>query len=306
MDLLESDRIDTLQVNVGKLCNQACLHCHVEAGPLRREIMPRKIVDAVLAVLKRHRIPNLDITGGAPEMNPRFDYLVEQAEGMGKHVMVRSNLTVYFEEGKGYLPEFFRRHHVEVIASLPCYLEENTDSQRGSGVFEKSVQALRLLNAAGYGQAEPSLILNLVYNPVGAYLPPPQVELEADYRRELESRYGIVFNRLYVLANMPVGRFQHSLLRSGEHGQYMQKLRDAFNPATVDGLMCRSLISVGWDGTLYDCDFNQMLNLSVNHGAPATIFDFDMDQLARRRICVGEHCYACTAGAGSSCGGALA
>ncbi|NCO33876.1 MAG: radical SAM protein [Armatimonadetes bacterium CG2_30_59_28] len=305
MESLQSERIATLQVNVGKLCNQACLHCHVEAGPLRTEIMTRETIEAVLRVLESHDIPNLDITGGAPEMNPHFDYLVEQAAAIGRHVMVRSNLTVYFEEGRQYLPEFFRQHEVEVIASLPCYLKENVDSQRGTGIFDKSIRALRWLNAVGYGKPNAGLVLNLVYNPVGTYLPPRQEGLEVDYKRELGDRYGISFTNLFVITNVPIGRFLHDLVRSGAYETYLQKLRDAFNSATVDSLMCRNLISVGWDGTLFDCDFNQMLNLSVNHGAPTTIFDFDMSQLSRRRICTGEHCYACTAGAGSSCKGVL-
>lgn len=301
----ESDRLDTLQVNVGKLCNQACLHCHVEAGPRRTEVMSRETVEAVVRVLETHDIANLDITGGAPEMNPHFDYLVEQATGLGKHVMVRSNLTVYFEEGQGHLPGFFRDRRVEVIASLPCYLEGNVDAQRGSGVFEKSMRALRWLNEEGYGHRSTGLVLNLVYNPVGDYLPPPQDQLEEDYRRELSLRYGLVFNHLYVITNVPIGRFQHDLLRTGKYDDYMQRLRDAFNPTTVRSVMCRNLLSVGWDGRLYDCDFNQMINLSVNHGAPTTIFNFDLTRLERRTISTGEHCYACTAGAGSSCGGAL-
>ncbi|MBI3922773.1 MAG: arsenosugar biosynthesis radical SAM protein ArsS [Armatimonadetes bacterium] len=301
----ESDRLDTLQVNLGKLCNQACLHCHVEAGPLRTEIMSRETVEAVVRVLKTHDIPNLDITGGAPEMNPHFEYLVEQATALGKHVRVRSNLTVYFEEGKGHLPRFFRDRRVEVIASLPCYLEGNVDAQRGSGVFEKSLRALRWLNEEGYGHPSTGLVLNLVYNPVGDYLPPPQDQLEEDYRRELSLRYGLVFNHLYVITNVPIGRFRHDLLRTGRYDDYLQRLRDAFNPTTVRSVMCRNLLSVGWDGRLYDCDFNQMINLAVNHGAPTTIFNFDLTRLERRTISTGEHCYACTAGAGSSCGGAL-
>ena len=299
-------RIDTLQVNVGKLCNQTCTHCHVDAGPARTEIMTRETADAVVSVVRRHpELRTVDITGGAPEMNPHFEYLVEQCRAMGRRVMDRCNLTVFFVRDKQHLPKFLADHQVEVIASLPCYLEENVDQQRGKGVYGRSIEALRLLNALGYGQEGTGLALNLVYNPLGPKLPPPQADLEADYRDELAKRFGIRFNRLYTITNMPISRFLDDLHRTGQYEAYMEKLITSFNPASVDGLMCRSLINVNWDGRLSDCDFNQMLDLPVEGAAPQTIHEFDLARLARRRVVTGMHCYGCTAGAGSSCGGAI-
>jgi len=299
-------RIDTLQVNVGKLCNQTCTHCHVDAGPTRSEIMTRETADAVLDAVRRHpELRTVDITGGAPEMNPHFEYLVEQCRAMGRHVVDRCNLTVFFVRDKQHLPKFLADHHVEVIASLPCYLEENVDQQRGKGVYGRSIEALRLLNALGYGHEGTGLTLNLVYNPPGPKLPPPQAALEADYRDELAKRFGIRFNRLYTITNMPISRFLDDLHRSGQHEAYMETLITSFSPASVDGLMCRSLISVNWNGRLSDCDFNQMLDLPVEETAPQTIHEFDLARLARRRVVIGMHCYGCTAGAGSSCGGAI-
>jgi radical SAM/Cys-rich protein len=298
--------LTTLQVNVGKLCNQACKHCHVEAGPNRTEIMTRETVELVLDATRRFRIPIVDITGGAPELNPHFDYLVVEARRTGAHVMVRHNLTVQFAPGKEYLPTFFRENEVEVVASLPYFLAQQTDTQRGRGVFEASLNALHRLNAAGYGQEGTGYILNLVYNPVGAFLPPEQASIERDFRRELAARYGLVFNRLYTITNMPIRRFLDYLLRSGNYARYMEKLVASFNPATVAGLMCRTLVSVGWDGRLYDCDFNQMLELPLTGAMPQTIADLDWERLADRSIVTGPHCYGCTAGAGSSCGGAVA
>jgi len=298
--------IDTLQVNVGKLCNQTCTHCHVDAGPARTEIMTREMADAVVRVVGRHpELRTVDITGGAPEMNPHFEYLVEQCRAMGRHVMDRCNLTVFFVRDKQHLPKFLADHQVEVIASLPCYLEENVDQQRGKGVYGRSIEALRLLNALGYGLEGTGLALNLVYNPLGPKLPPPQADLEADYRDELAKRFGIRFNRLYTITNMPISRFLDDLHRSGQYEAYMETLITSFNPASVDGLMCRSLINVNWDGRLSDCDFNQMLDLPVEGAAPQTIHEFDLARLARRRVVTGMHCYGCTAGAGSSCGGAI-
>ncbi|MEK6604023.1 MAG: arsenosugar biosynthesis radical SAM (seleno)protein ArsS [Nitrospirota bacterium] len=303
---LRALRLDTLQVNVGKLCNQTCTHCHVDAGPARTEIMTRETADAVVSVVRRHpELRTVDITGGAPEMNPHFEYLVEQCRAMGRHVMDRCNLTVFFVRDKQHLPKFLADHQVEVIASLPCYLEENVDQQRGKGVYGRSIEALRLLNALGYGQEGTGLALNLVYNPLGPKLPPPQADLEADYRDELAKRFGIRFNRLYTITNMPISRFLDDLHRSGQYETYMETLITSFNPASVDGLMCRSLISVNWDGRLSDCDFNQMLDLPVEGAAPQTIHEFDLARLARRRVVTGMHCYGCTAGAGSSCGGAI-
>jgi radical SAM/Cys-rich protein len=302
---LKSAGIDTLQVNVGKLCNQTCRHCHVDAGPTRTEIMTRAVAEQVIDVLRRYDIPNVDITGGAPELNPNFEYLVREARTLRRHVMDRSNLTVFFVPGKEYLPEFLRDHQVEVIASMPCYLEKNVEAQRGKGVYGKSIEALQRLNRLGYGQPGSSLILNLVYNPVGPSLPPPQKQLEDDYRRELGGRFGIVFNNLFTLTNMPISRFLTDLVRHGNYDHYMDLLVETFNPATLDGLMCRSLLSVGWDGRLFDCDFNQMLDMPVNHGLPHHIRDFDAFILARREIRTGPHCFGCTAGNGSSCRGVL-
>jgi radical SAM/Cys-rich protein len=302
---LRAAKIDTLQVNLGKLCNQACKHCHVDAGPKRTEIMTRETVAAVIDALRRFQIPTLDITGGAPELNPWFRYLVAEACHLGAHVMVRHNLTVMFEPGQEDLAEFFRAHAVEVVSSLPYYLEQQTDSQRGTGVFQKSIIALRRLNAAGYGMIETDLVLNLVYNPVGAFLPPSQAAIELDFKRELQSRYEITFNRLYTITNMPIKRFLDYLRRSGNEERYMRKLIEAFNPETIDGLMCRNLVSVDWTGKLYDCDFNQMLEIGVAPGLPQTIADLDPARFVRRRIMTGPHCFGCTAGAGSSCGGAV-
>jgi radical SAM/Cys-rich protein len=302
---LNADRVDTLQVNMGKLCNQSCKHCHVEAGPDRTEVMSAETVDAVLLALRNDAISTVDITGGAPEMNPQFEHLVETASSLGKHILVRSNLTVHLEEGRGHLPEFLKKHRVEIIASLPCYLQKNIDAQRGSGVAEKSIEVLRRLNGLGYGKPDSGLVLNLVYNPAGPSLPPVQQTLEADYKRELYERYGVVFNTLYTITNVPIGRFKSTLSANGTLDGYMQKLDDAFNPCVVDSLMCRKLVSVGWDGTLYDSDFNQMLSLPVVKDVPHTMKDFELEPFANRRIATGDHCYACTAGAGSSCGGTL-
>ena len=302
---LRAAGIETLQVNVGKLCNQTCRHCHVDAGPTRTEIMARETAEIVVDVLRRYDIGTVDITGGAPELNPHFEYLVREARALGRRVIDRCNLTVFFVEGKQHLPAFLRDHQVEVTASLPCYTQENVDKQRGKGVFTKSIEALRLLNDAGYGQADSGLLLNLVYNPLGPSLPGPQASLEEAYRQRLREDHGIVFNRLYTLANMPISRFLTDLTRSGAYENYMLMLEEKFNPETLDGLMCRSLVSVGWDGTLYDCDFNQMLDLRVNHGLPHHIRDFDAYLLSRREIRTGQHCYGCTAGSGSSCMGAL-
>ncbi len=302
---LVSDRLDTLQVNMGRLCNQSCKHCHVEAGPHRTEVMSREVVDAVLRALAQNDISTIDITGGAPEMNPNFEYLVTEASELGRHIMVRSNLTVHLEEGKEHLPDFFKLHGVEVIASLPCYLIENIDAQRGSGVAEKSFRVLRRLNELGYGKADSGLVVNLVYNPAGPALPPDQKNLEADYKRELADRYGVVFNSLFTITNVPIGRFKKTLAATDGLDGYMQKLDEAFNTCVVDSLMCRNLVSVGWDGTLYDCDFNQMLSLPVIMDVPRTMREFNLGPLSKRKIATGDHCYACTAGAGSSCGGAL-
>ena len=302
---LRARDIDTLQVNLGKKCNQACHHCHVDAGPTRTEAMALETVELVLDVVRRHSIETLDVTGGAPELNPHFRYLAKTAAQMGKRVIDRSNLTVFFEPGYEDLPDFLAQHRIGVTASLPCYLEENVDRQRGLGVFQKSIEALKRLNELGYGRGDRGLALDLIYNSVGPFLPPPQTNLEADYERELQQRFGIVFDRLLTMTNMPITRFRRELQRTGQLEPYLDKLEKAFNPDTVGGLMCRHLISVRWDGWLYDCDFNQMLEIPVNEDAPGHIRDFDLFLLSRRAIQTGRHCFGCTAGAGSSCGGAV-
>lgn len=300
---LVSATIDTLQVNVGKLCNQACKHCHVDASPRRTEIMQRKTIDACLQVLRENNFATLDITGGAPELIPDFRYFVTEAKKVGTHIIIRHNLTVMFEENQTDLPEFFAENEVEVVSSLPYFLQQQTDAQRGTGVFDKSIEALKKLNKVGYG-IEEKLKLNLVYNPVGAFLPPEQSAIEADFKRELKSRYDIDFNNLYAITNMPIARYLDWLRRSKNEESYMQKLVNAFNPATIDGLMCRNLISVDWLGNLYDCDFNQMLEMPVE--SKHTIFNFDFEALKSRAIVTENHCYGCTAGSGSSCGGSVA
>ncbi len=297
--------IKTLQVNVGLRCNQACHHCHLEASPHRREAMEWPIMARVLDAARETQCQQVDITGGSPEMNPHFRRFVTALRREGFQVQVRTNLTVFFETGFEGMPEFFRAHEIHLVASMPCYLEENVRAQRGAGAYEKSVTALRRLNALGYG-SEPSLPLNLVYNPGGPFLPPLQSALEADYRRQLGQRFGVVFTRLLTLTNMPLGRFRAELSRRNEEQTYLQLLRQSFNPQTVESLMCRNQISVGWDGTLYDCDFNLAIGLPVDHGAPSHIQAFRSSELRRRRIVTGEHCFGCTAGFGSSCGGALA
>ncbi|MBI2479530.1 MAG: arsenosugar biosynthesis radical SAM protein ArsS [Planctomycetia bacterium] len=298
--------IEILQVNLGKLCNMTCDHCHVDAGPDRREIMRRETMDACLDVLRdQPQIKTLDLTGGAPEMNPHFRDIVREARGLGRQVIDRCNLTILLAKGYEDMPEFLAKHEVEIVASLPCYLEENTDAQRGGGAFKKSLEALHRLNDLGYGVAGSGRTLTLVYNPVGASLPPDQRKLEAAYRRELDSRYGVQFNRLFTITNMPISRFLDYLVRTDQHDQYMQTLVDAFNPAAVSGLMCRNTLSVGWDGRLYDCDFNQMLEIGVSDPCPTSIHDFDGTSLSRRVIAIGQHCYGCTAGAGSGCRGAI-
>jgi radical SAM/Cys-rich protein len=307
--------VDTLQVNLTRMCNQVCRHCHVDASPQRREMLSPEGIAKCLEILERHpQIGKLDITGGAPELHPGFDAFVERAVALGKHVMARHNLTVQLDghpvtgKSKEYLPAFFARNRVEVISSLPYYQEYFTDAQRGSGVFGKSIEAMKRLNALGYGAAGSGLTLNLVYNPVGPYLPPAQAELEADYRRELKNKFGLAFNGLYTITNMPINRFKLHLDKSGQYEAYMEKLLAAFNPAAAEGVMCRSLISVGHDGRIYDCDFNQMLEIDAVDAKrkKLTIFDFDFSRTLKRPIQFGDHCFGCTAGAGSSCGGATA
>jgi radical SAM/Cys-rich protein len=299
--------VDVLQVNMGRYCNLACIHCHVESGPTRTEMMSRENVEAVLGFFMRSGIPTIDITGGAPELHPDFDYLVATASKLGRHVMDRCNLTVIFEPGKEYLPGFFKRHEVELVCSLPCYSKENVDKQRGKGTFDASIRALQRLNEIGYGQVDSDLVLNLVYNPVGSHLPPPQAQLERDYKRILREQFGIVFNHLFCLTNMPITRYATHLKLRGEYDRYVQLLENNFNAATLNQVMCRNLISIGWEGWVYDCDFNQMLDLPMQDaaGQRLNITSLVLDQVANRPILVGDHCYACTAGSGSSCGGAL-
>lgn len=306
LPVLEAAKIDTLQVNVGKLCNQICKHCHVDAGPKRMEIMTHETAEWIVKALRAHpEIKTLDITGGAPEMCPEFDFLVREATALGRQVIDRCNLTIFYEPAKDYLPEFLRDHRVKIVASLPCYSKENLEKQRGQGVFDKSIAALQWLNRLGYGKADSGLELDLVYNPLGPSLPPSQADLEADYKSELREHFGIEFNRLFTITNMPISRFRAFLDVTGQYEAYMQKLETHFNPATVPLVMCRTMVSVGWEGSLYDCDFNQMLNMRLNHGGPAHIRDFDAHLLSKRRVMIGDHCYGCTAGAGSSCSGAV-
>lgn len=302
---LQSAGIDTLQVNLGFLCNQNCRHCHVQASPSRTEAMSWDTMELILAAARQLGPVRFDLTGGAPELHPNFRRFVAALRKEGRKVQVRTNLTVLLEPGMEDIVPFLRDHRVALVGSLPCYLEENVAAQRGAGVYEKSVEAIRRLNAAGYG-LRPELPLNLVYNPGGPFLPPPQNELEQDYRAALRKRFGIEFTHLLTITNMPIGRFMAELRRTREDGDYLQLLKGAFNSRTVDALMCRRQISVAWDGTLYDCDFNLALGWPVNHGAPDSLEAFSPPALLRRRIVTGEHCFGCTAGAGSSCGGSLA
>jgi radical SAM/Cys-rich protein len=312
---LAPQSVTTLQLNVTKLCNQACVHCHVDSSPRRREMMSDAVLDQCLTLLERHPgITTLDITGGAPELHPRFRDLVMTTRRLGRRVMVRHNLTVTLDphpltkESMAYLPEFFAAQHVDVVSSLPCYQEANTNKQRGDGVYQKSMTSLQLLNELGYGREDTGLKLDLVYNPVGAFLPPSQATLERDYKLALKRDHGIVFNRLLALTNMPIHRFKAQLRRTGGYEAYMETLAAAFNPGAAEGIMCRSLVSVAHDGTLYDCDFNQMLNMQIEDeaGQKLTVFDATLPKLLARQIKFADHCFGCTAGAGSSCGGTTA
>jgi radical SAM/Cys-rich protein len=299
-------KLDTLQVNVGYRCNQSCFHCHVNAGPNRSEEMTADVAGLVLDFVKRRRIATLDITGGAPELNANFRHLVREARALGAKVMDRCNLTILEQPGQKDLAEFLAAAHVEVVASMPCYLQDNVERQRGKGVFDGSVRGLQKLNALGYGR-DPALVLNLVYNPQGPALPPAQASLEADYKRVLGRQYGIVFNKLYVLANMPIQRFGSALVTKGEFEGYLRLLQDAHLDANLDGVMCRNLISVDWRGFVYDCDFNQMLDLPLSRGGRKRVHLSDLldENIEGNPIRVAGHCYGCTAGQGSSCGGAL-
>jgi radical SAM/Cys-rich protein len=300
--------IEIFQVNIGKLCNQSCAHCHVDAGPDKKsELMSRDLLEQCLRVIASvPTIHTVDITGGAPEMNPHFRWFVEACTGLGKKVIDRCNLTIILANPVYHdLPNFFARHRVHVVSSLPYYSKTRTDSQRGDGVFEDSITAIQRLNEVGYGQPDSGLILDLVYNPAGAFLPGEQTVLEAEFKRQLLRKHQVVFNKLLTITNMPISRFLDYLLESGNYAAYMESLVNAFNPATLNGLMCRNTLSVSWEGYLYDCDFNQMLDLKVDAPSTRHIMDFDAKALAQRQIVVNQHCYGCTAGSGSSCGGAI-
>ena len=303
---LRPTRIEILQINVGRKCNQTCRHCHVDAGPDRTEMMPDAVVDRCLEIIEGTDIPVVDITGGAPELHRRWREIVSRATAAGKRVMDRCNLTLTRLPNYAYLPAFFAEHRVEVVASLPHYRQKGTDTQRGDGVFEDSIAALRRLNELGYGHPGTGLVLNLVTNPVGTFLPGSQASLEADWKRQMRRLYGVEFNALYTITNMPISRFLEFLEETGALAEYMERLVAAFNPAAAAGVMCRNTLSVGWDGTLYDCDFNQMLEMPVDPRGPRTVFDFDLEALTAREVALGPHCFGCTAGAGSSCGGATA
>lgn len=304
---LQSVGVEIFQINIGKMCNQVCKHCHVDAGPDRKEIMTRETMELCLDILRTSTITTVDLTGGAPEMNPNFRWFVEEIKALGKHIIVRCNLTIILAN-KRYLdlPDFFRKHQIEVVSSLPSFTQDRTDRQRGDGVFEDSIKALQLLNAVGYGIDGTGLKLNLVYNPAGAFLPPDQNALEKEYKIELIKRFGISFNYLFAITNMPISRYLDYLLSTGNYDKYMDKLIEAFNPAAVKNVMCRNTISVSWDGYLYDCDFNQMLDLKVSCEDSQHLSSYRADLLHSRNIVLMQHCFGCTAGAGSSCGGVVA
>ncbi|MBI4819560.1 MAG: arsenosugar biosynthesis radical SAM protein ArsS [Deltaproteobacteria bacterium] len=303
---LRPTSIEILQINVGRVCNQTCVHCHVDAGPDRKEVMSDAVVDRVLEIFERTSIPVLDITGGAPELHPRFREIVARASATNKRVLHRCNLTAINTKPLSDIPELLAEHRVEVVASLPHYKALSTDRQRGDGVFEGSILGISRLNELGYGRPGTGLTLDLVTNPVGAFLPGNQVSLEKEWKRELQRRHGIVFNRLLVLTNMPISRYLEFLLDTDNLQHYMDRLVNAYNPSAAAGVMCRNTISVGWAGELYDCDFNQMLEMEVEPTTSRSVFDFDVERLVNREIMIGEHCFGCTAGAGSSCGGQTA
>lgn len=295
--------VEIFQMNVGKMCNQVCAHCHVDAGPDRKEIMTKETMQRCLEIIAHPSITTVDLTGGAPEMNPHFRWFVEECSKLGKQVIDRCNLTIIVANKKYHdLPEFLAKHKVQVVSSLPYFSKMRTDSQRGDGVFEDSIKALKMLNAVGYGVEGSGLELNLVYNPTGAFLPGDQMSLEQEFKRQLKRKFDIVFNQLFAITNLPISRFLEYLISTGNYEEYMEKLVGAYNPTTISSLMCRNTISVGWDGYLFDCDFNQMLELAVTTKGKH-IDDFDMEALNNRKIVLNQHCYGCTAGAGSSCGG---
>lgn len=305
-EFLKTGKIDFMQINLGKMCNQVCKHCHVDAGPDRKEIMTKETMQMCIDALADSEIPTVDLTGGAPELNPNFKWFVDEIRKLDRHVIVRSNLTILESNGFDDYAEFMANHKVEIVSSLPFYKAAFTNKQRGEGVFEKSITAIKKLNALGYAIEGSGLIFNLVYNPVGAFLPAPQEGLEREYKKELEKNFGVHFNSLYTITNMPISRFLDYLIASENYESYMEKLINAFNPSAAKNVMCKFTLSVGWDGYLYDCDFNQMLELNLNHGAPKHIKDFDEDRLLNRKIITAQHCFGCTAGGGSSCGGATA
>jgi radical SAM/Cys-rich protein len=298
--------IDTLQINVGKLCNQACHHCHVEAGPTRTENMTEKTIDRIIELMAHSpELKTIDLTGGAPEMNPYFKKLVIAARSMNLEVIDRCNLTIFYEKGFEDIPQFLKDQKVHIIASMPCYSKTNVDKQRGRGVFDKSIEALKLLNSLGFGIAGSGLVLDLVYNPGGAFLPGGQEKLESDYKRELKHLFNLEFNQLYTITNMPIKRFLDDLIRQGKYNEYMELLVNNFNPHAANSVMCKSLISIGWDGQIYDCDFNQMLEIPID-SKKTTLWDIKtFEEFKNKSIALADHCYGCTAGAGSSCGGAL-
>lgn len=302
---LKPTSLEVLQINLGKMCNQVCKHCHVDAGPDRKEIMSRDLLEKCLEILDHSDFHTVDLTGGAPEMNPHFRWFVEELSKREKHILVRCNLTIILANPKyNDLPEFFKTHRVEVVSSLPYFTAIKTDSQRGQGVFGKSIEALKMLNDVGYGKQASGLKLNLVYNPSGAFLPPDQSELEGQYKDRLKERFGIEFNELFTITNIPISRYLQYLVSSGNYHGYMEKLVNAFNPHAAANVMCRSMISVGWDGKLYDCDFNQMLDLKVDVDSDH-LDRFNLESLLNRNIILNQHCYGCTAGSGSSCGGEI-
>jgi len=303
---LRKSKIEILQVNMGQLCNMTCSHCHLEAGPTKKEKnMNRETAEAVIRFLDAYRIKTLDLTGGAPELNPNFRFLVVGARRRDVHVMDRSNLTVFFEDGQSDLSQFLKENKVEIIASMPCYLRENVDQQRGKGAYDRSIESLKMLNRLGYGCEGSELRLNLVYNPVGPHLPPPQEILENDYKKRLSDDHGIVFNRLLTIANMPITRYASFLEAAGHYTDYVDLLVRNFNSSTLDNLMCRNTLSVGWDGALYDCDFNLALDMKIANGKHLSILNVTSEDMLEREILTGNHCFACTAGTGSSCQGAL-
>lgn len=308
IERLSANSIDTVQINLGKLCNQSCKHCHVDGGPGRTEVMSKETMIHCLKILKSNNIPTVDITGGAPEMNPNFRWFVEECRKLVKHVIVRCNFTIiYYDQQYNDLPEFFANNSIEVIGSLPFYKAERANRQRGQGVFETSIKAIKRLNELGYGDENSKLVLNLIYNPTGAFLPAPQKMLEQEYKKVLKEDHGVYFNNLFAMTNMPIFRYLDYLVRTDNFIGYIEKLYSACNPTAINNLMCRNMISISWDGFIYDCDFNQMLNLKIKqNGKHAHISDFDRAVLDDREIITSQHCFGCTAGAGSSCGGNIA